>query len=91
MGFPVGPHYEAQSGRTLAPRLNGKLMLLLGENDTNVDPASTWQVVEALIGADKDFDLVVLPNVGHGAISHPYARRKQYEFLVKYLFGPKLP
>lgn len=89
MGWPVGPHYEAQSGRTLAPRLNGKLMLMLGEGDTNVDPASTWQVVDALINADKDFELLVLPNVGHGAIGHPYARRKFYAFFREHLGLPR--
>ena len=87
MGWPIGPHYEAQSGRTLAKNLTGKLMLMLSENDTNVDPASTWQVVDALIQANKDFDLVVIPNMGHGAVSSPYARRKQYDFLVRNLFG----
>lgn len=87
MGYPIGPHYEAQSGRTLAKNLTGKLMLLLGENDTNVDPASTWQVVDALIQSNKDFDLVVIPNMGHGAISSPYARRRQYDFLVRNLLG----
>ena len=85
MGYPIGPHYEAQSGRTLAPRLKGDLMLVLGEEDTNVDPASTWQVVDALVQANKDFELVVLPNVGHGALGHPYAQRRFREFLVNRL------
>lgn len=89
MGWPIGPHYEAQSGRTLAQRLNGKLMLVLGENDTNVDPASTWQVVDALVQANKDFELLVLPNVGHGALGHPYARRKLYAFFREHLGQPK--
>ncbi|MBL8048680.1 MAG: prolyl oligopeptidase family serine peptidase [Chthonomonas sp.] len=88
MGYPVGPHYAAQSCATLAPKLQGKLMLLLGENDTNVDPASTWQVVDALVRANKDFDLIVLPNVGHGAIGHPYARRRAREFLWDNLIAP---
>jgi len=83
----VGPHYEAQSGRTLARNLRGKLLLLLGEADTNVDPASTYQVIDALIKADKDFDFVTIPNVGHGAVGHPYGKRKQRDFLVKNLLG----
>jgi len=87
MGYPIGPHYEAQSGRTLAKNLTGKLLLLLGEVDTNVDPASTYQVVDALIAADKDFDFVTIPNVGHGAVGHPYGRRKLYDFLVRHLHG----
>jgi dipeptidyl-peptidase 4 len=87
MGWPIGPHYTAQSGRTLAKNLTGKLLLLLGEEDTNVDPASTYQVIDALIKADKDFDFVTIPNVGHGAAGHPYGRRKLRDFLVRNLLG----
>jgi dipeptidyl aminopeptidase/acylaminoacyl peptidase len=71
----------------LAKNLRGKLLLLLGEADTNVDPASTYQVIDALIKADKDFDFVTIPNVGHGAVGHPYGKRKQRDFLVKNLLG----
>jgi dipeptidyl-peptidase 4 len=85
MGWPIGNHYEEQSGRTLAKNLKGKLLLLLGEMDTNVDPASTYQVVDALIKANKDFDFVSIPNVGHGAVGHPYGRRKLQDFLVRNL------
>jgi dipeptidyl aminopeptidase/acylaminoacyl peptidase len=87
MGWPIGPHYEEQSCRTLAPKTNGKLLLLLGEMDTNVDPASTYHVVDALIKANKDFDFVVIPNVGHGAVGHPYGKRKLQDFLVRHLLG----
>lgn len=87
MGWPIGSHYEAQSGRTLAKNLKGKLLLLLGEMDTNVDPASTYQVVDALIKANKDFDFVSIPNVGHGAVGHPYGRRKLQDFLVRNLLN----
>jgi len=81
MGWPIGPHYAEQSNVTQAHRLQGKLLLFVGEMDTNVDPASTMQVVNALIQADKDFDLIVMsgratqvgldrdavfPLVGHG-------------------------
>jgi hypothetical protein len=44
-------------------------------------------VIDALIKADKDFDFVTIPNVGHGAVGHPYGRRKQRDFLVKNLLG----
>lgn len=87
MSWPIGPHYEAQSGRTLAKNLTGKLLLLLGENDTNVDPASTYQVVDALIKADKDFEFVVVPNQGHGAVASPYGRRRMMDFFVRNLLG----
>jgi dipeptidyl-peptidase 4 len=87
MGWPIGPHYEAQSCRTLAPKLQGKLLLLLGEEDTNVDPASTYHVVDALIRAGKEFDFVAIPNVGHGAAGHPFGRRKMQDFFVRHLLG----
>lgn len=87
MGYPIGPHYEEQSGRTLAKNLEGPLLLMLGELDTNVDPASTYQVVDALIAADKDFQLVVIPNAGHGVAGHPYGRRMMRDFFVRHLLG----
>ena len=67
MGWPVGPQYAAQSNVTNAHKLQGKLLLIVGEMDHNVDPASTMQVVNALIKADKDFDLLVVPGADHGA------------------------
>jgi len=85
MGWPIGKHYEEQSGSTLANRVTGKLMLMLGEIDTNVDPASTYQVVNALIKANKTFDLVVMPNVGHGALGTRYARMRMAKFFAEAL------
>ena len=67
MGWPVGPHYAEQSNVTQAHKLTGKLLLTVGELDRNVDPASTMQVVNALIRAGKDFELVVVPGANHGA------------------------
>ena len=87
MGWPIGPHYEEQSNITQAHRLAGKLLLIVGEVDRNVDPASTMKVVDALIKADKDFDLVVIPGVGHGAAGTPYGRRRQADFFVRHLLG----
>lgn len=87
MGWPVGPHYEEQSNVTQAHKLEGKLLLIVGEMDQNVDPASTMQVVNALVKADKDFDLLVMPGVGHGAARTPYARRRLQDFFVRHLFG----
>jgi len=85
MGWPVGPHYAESSNVTQAHRLQGKLMLIVGELDRNVDPASTMQVVDALVKADKDFDLVVIPGAGHGAAGTKYGRRKQRDFFVRHL------
>ena len=87
MGWPVGPHYAANSNVTLAPGLQGKLLLIVGEMDTNVDPASTMQVVNALIKADKDFDLLVVPGSNHGAAEGPYASRRRADYFVRHLLG----
>ncbi|MCX8155100.1 MAG: prolyl oligopeptidase family serine peptidase [Verrucomicrobiae bacterium] len=87
MGWPVGPHYEEQSNVTQAHRLQGRLLLIVGEMDENVDPASTMQMVNALIKADKDFDLLVIPGVGHGAAETPYGNRRRVDFLVRHLHG----
>ncbi len=87
MGWPIGPHYAEQAGPTLAKNLTGKLLMMVGEEDTNVDPASTYQVVDALEKADKDFELIVVPNNGHGAVGNAYARRRFYDFFVRNLLG----
>jgi dipeptidyl aminopeptidase/acylaminoacyl peptidase len=87
MGWPIGPQYAACSNVTLAPRLQGKLLLIVGEMDTNVDPASTMQVVNALVKADKDFDLLVIPGAGHGAAETPYGSRRRADYFVRNLLG----
>ncbi|MEO8270407.1 MAG: prolyl oligopeptidase family serine peptidase, partial [Aureliella sp.] len=86
MGWPVGPHYAEQSNVTGAQRLQGALMLIWGELDQNVDPASSMQVIEALVQGDKDFEQLVMPGVGHGAAGHPYAKRRQADFFVRHLW-----
>jgi dipeptidyl aminopeptidase/acylaminoacyl peptidase len=91
MGWPVGPHYEEQSNVTLARQLQGKLLLTVGELDKNVDPSSTMQVVNALIKADKDFDLIVFPGAGHGAGGSPYGRRRRNDFFVRTLLDHSSP
>lgn len=85
MGWPIGPHYAEQSNVTMAPRLQGKLLLMVGEMDNNVDPASTMQVVNALIKADKDFELLVMPGQGHGVVGAPYGKRRLQDFFVRNL------
>ncbi len=87
MGYPVGPEYTANSNVTLAKNLSGKLLLIVGELDRNVDPASTMQVVNALIKADKDFDLLVIPGAGHGAAGTAYGQRRQADYFVRHLLG----
>jgi dienelactone hydrolase len=85
MSWPVGPHYAASSNATVAHKLRGKLMLIVGELDRNVDPASTMQLANALIKADKDFDLIVIPGGGHRA--HPYGTRRRRDYFVRNLLG----
>ncbi len=87
MGWPIGPHYKEQSNVTNAHKLKGKLFLIVGELDRNVDPASTMQVVNALVKANKDFDLLVVPGGGHGVGSSPYGMRRTRDFFVRHLHG----
>ena len=87
MGWPVGSHYTDNSNVTHAEKLRGKLLLVVGELDRNVDPSSTLQVVNALIQADKDFDLLIIPGAGHGAVGTDYGTRRQRDFFVRHLFG----
>ncbi len=84
MGYPVGKHYEEQSNVTQAHKLQGKLLLVHGELDDNVNPfASTMQVANALIKANKDFDLLLVPGAGHG--SNSYIQRRQWDYFVRNL------
>jgi dipeptidyl aminopeptidase/acylaminoacyl peptidase len=85
MGWPVGPHYDAQSNVTQAHRLKGNLLLMVGELDRNVDQASTMQVVNALVKAEKDFEMLVMPGAGHGVARTPYGWRRIEEFFVRHL------
>ncbi|MBL8890571.1 MAG: prolyl oligopeptidase family serine peptidase [Planctomycetaceae bacterium] len=86
MGWPIDEHYARQSNVTLAKNLKGKLFLIVGELDRNVDPASTMQVVDALIKADKDFDLLVVPGGGHGIGSSRYGHRRTADYFVRHLW-----
>lgn len=85
MGWPVGEHYAASSNVDNAWQLQGKLLLVVGEEDRNVDPASTTRTVRALIKANKDFDFLLMPGVGHGACERPYAAKRRADFLARHL------
>ena len=89
MGYPVGPQYAANSNIDNAGLLQGKLFLIVGEMDTNVPPESTLRFADALIRADKDFDLLVVPGAGHGARAAvpSYVTRRTYEFFERHLQG----
>jgi dipeptidyl-peptidase 4 len=92
MGWPVDQSYQDSSNVVHAGKLTGALMLIVGELDTNVDPASTMQVVNALNEAGKDYDLLFVPGSGHGVgSSSQYAVRRQRDFFVKHLMGVEPP
>jgi dipeptidyl aminopeptidase/acylaminoacyl peptidase len=95
MGWPIGPQYDASSNVVHAGKLQGKLLLVVPELDTNVDPSSTMQVVNALINANKTFDLLVMTGGEHGAgrrgPSAPYGDRKLYDFFLRSLRGVEPP
>lgn len=90
MGWPLGPEYEASSNTVNAYRLKGRLMLLVPELDTNVDPSTTYQVVNALIKAGKDFELLVIPGANHGS-GGAFGERKRNDFFVRHLLGVEPP
>jgi dipeptidyl aminopeptidase/acylaminoacyl peptidase len=96
MGWPIGPQYSASSNVDNAYRLQGDLLLVVGELDTNVDPSSTMQVVNQLIKHDKNFDLLVVPGANHPAgrgndPTAPYGDRKRFDFFVQHLLGVTPP
>jgi len=85
MGWPVDHAYVTSSNVENAHLLKGHLMLVVGELDRNVDPASTTQVVTRLIQAGKDFEFLLMTGAGHGSCERPYGRRRRAEFLTKHL------
>ena len=90
MGYPVDESYSACSNVDNAHLLTRPLMLVVGEMDDNVDPASTMQVVNALIKAGKDFELVVIPGARH-TMGDDFGEHKRYDFFVKHLMGVNPP
>jgi len=90
MGWPLGPQYSASSNVDNAYRMEGHVLLVVGEMDTNVDPASTLQVANQLIKHDKDFDLLFIPGAGHGA-GGGYGEHKRFDYFVRHLLGVTPP
>jgi dipeptidyl aminopeptidase/acylaminoacyl peptidase len=95
MSWPIGPQYSASSNVDNAYRLQGDLLLVVGEMDTNVDPSSTMQVVHQLLKHNKDFDLLVVPGANHPAARGDqyadYGDHKRYDFFVRHLLGVSPP
>ncbi len=90
MGYPVGPQYAESSNIDNAYKIRGKLLLIVGEMDTNVPPESTYRLVDALIRANKDFDYLAVPNANHG-MGGAYGTRRMQDFFVKNLQGVQPP
>lgn len=90
MGYPIGSHYEECSNTANASKLQGKLLLIVGELDDNVDPASTLQFADALIKEMKDFDMIFVPGMGHSS-GGAYGEKKRRDFFVKNLLGVDPP
>jgi dipeptidyl aminopeptidase/acylaminoacyl peptidase len=95
MSWPIGPQYSASSNVDNAYRLQGDLLLIVGEMDTNVDPSSTMQVVHQLLKHNKNFDLLVVPGANHPAARgdqySAYGDHKRYDFFVQHLLGVMPP
>lgn len=84
-------NYDNQANQLVARNLKGKLLLAHGTMDSNVPPNSTLLVVNELIKANKDFDLLLFPNRGHGFGSEPYMVRRRWDYFVKHLLGAEPP
>jgi dipeptidyl-peptidase 4 len=84
-------NYDNQANQLVAKNLKGKLLLAHGTMDTNVPPYNTLLVVDALIKANKDFDLLMLPNRGHGFGNEPYMVRRRWDYFVRHLLGAEPP
>jgi dipeptidyl aminopeptidase/acylaminoacyl peptidase len=84
-------NYDNQANQLLAENLQGKLLLAHGTMDNNVPPSNTLLVVNALIAANKDFDLILFPNRRHGFGNEPYMMRRRWDYFVRHLLGAEPP
>jgi dipeptidyl aminopeptidase/acylaminoacyl peptidase len=90
-GLLKDDNYDNQANQLVAKNLKGKLLLVHGTMDSNVPPYNTLLVVDALIRANKDFDLLMLPNRNHGFANEPYMVRRRWDYFVKNLMGVEPP
>ncbi len=85
-------NYDSQANQNFAKNLKGHLLLAHGTMDDNVPPYNTLLVVDALIKANKDFDLLLLPNQHHGyGDESNYMTRRRWDYFVRYLLGAEPP
>jgi len=83
--------YDNQANQLLVDNLKGKLLIAHGTMDSNVPPNNTLAVVDALIAANKDFDLIMMTNRRHGFAMEPYMMRRRWDYFVKNLLGAEPP
>jgi len=84
--------YSTQGNENYAANLKGHLLLAHGTMDSNVPPEETMLIVDALIKANKDFDLLLLPNQNHGyGPDSSYMMRRRWDYFVRYLMGATPP
>ncbi|MET0462157.1 MAG: prolyl oligopeptidase family serine peptidase [Chitinophagaceae bacterium] len=91
MGWPVDSSYHQVSNITMAGNLKGKLLIVHGGIDENVNPSATFKLAEALVKADKEFDMLILPSQHHGYTGkyNDYFTKKKWNYFVEYLLGLK--
>ena len=87
MGYPVDERYEEVSNITMAPNLKGKLLLVHGGIDDNVNPSATFKLAEALIKANKQFDMLIIPSQRHGYTGkyNTYFQKKRWNYFIENL------
>lgn len=89
MGWPVDSSYNEVSNITMAKNLKGKLLIVHGGIDENVNPSATFKLAEALVKADKEFDMLILPSQHHGytGIYNDYFTKRKWNYFVQHLLG----
>jgi dipeptidyl-peptidase 4 len=89
-GYPVEDDYKAQSNVTMADKLEGHLLIEHGDVDDNVHPAATMRFVDALMKANKSFDMLFVPNMAHGE-RNDYLARRRWDYFVQNLLSVTPP
>jgi dipeptidyl aminopeptidase/acylaminoacyl peptidase len=87
-----GDTYDSQANQLVAANLRGKLLLAHGAMDDNVPPYNTYLVVDALVKANKDLDLIIFPHQRHGfGVDNNYMTRRRWDYFVTHLLGAEPP
>ena len=91
MGWPVDSSYHFVSNITMAGNLKGKLLITHGGIDENVNPSATFKLAEALVRANKEFDMLIFPSQHHGYIGNvnDYFTKKKWNYFVEHLLSAK--